>query len=393
MNRKTRITVSIFAFLLLLTPVTGCGSSSNTTDTASPDVKEADMRIEEEAEELVREEPAFLSPADIGEQLGDAVWEVVTDACGTESGGSSFALAPEIFITNEHVIGPDMTPTLISRNGDTLEGVVIGKDKSLDVAVVRVREPVDLWLEWDDPDKLREGEPVVSLGYPAPYYQFSVSPGTIISFLREGSDRIGVISDEASDYGSSGGPLISETGLVVGVVTQYVEEGGAQLNGESFTYSHLGSFIERSIEKGSAITENCDGYVYGTNIIGDYFWDLCSDGIFWACDSLFDLDSYLPVGGEYTDYGATCGDQVEFIDEWCVVYFDVLIPTSYGDDSNLDALYDDCAQGNWYSCDLLYFASWGSEDDEYYQFAATCGNSEEFESVWCSSNVADLIQE
>ena len=164
MSRKTRITVSIFAFLLLLTPVTGCGSSSNTTDTASPDVKEADMRIEEEAEELVREEPAFLSPADIGEQLGDAVWEVTTDACGTDSGGSSFAVAPDIFITNEHVIGPDMTPTLISRNGETLEGVVIGKDRELDVAVVRISEPVDLWLEWADPDELREGEPVVSLG-------------------------------------------------------------------------------------------------------------------------------------------------------------------------------------------------------------------------------------
>ena len=73
MSRKTRIPVSILAFLLLLAPGTGCGSSSNTTDTASPDVKEADMTTEEEAEELVREEPTLLSPADIGEQLGDAV--------------------------------------------------------------------------------------------------------------------------------------------------------------------------------------------------------------------------------------------------------------------------------------------------------------------------------
>ena len=258
MSRKTRTTVSIFSFLLLLIPISGCSSSSETTDAVSTTVLGVDPPVDEELDTSDKQEPVFLSPADIGEQLGDAVWEVLTDACGTESGGSSFAVAPNIFITNEHVIGADMTPTLISRNGDTLEGVVIGKDKSLDVAVVRVREPVDLWLEWADPNQLREGEPVVSLGYPAPYYQFSVSRGTIISFLREGSDRIGVISDEASDYGSSGGPLISETGLVVGVVTQYVEEGGAQLNGESFTYSHLGSFIERSIEEGSAITENCD---------------------------------------------------------------------------------------------------------------------------------------
>ena len=179
MSRKTRATISILSFLLLLSPISGCGSTSNTTDTASTNVEEAGVIVDKgpvasDEEEPVTsdvQEPVSLSPADIGEQLGDAVWEVVTDACGIESGGSSFAVAPNIFITNEHVIGPDMTPTLISRNGDTLEGVVIGKDKDLDVAVVKVPEPVVLWLEWDDPDELREGDPVVSLGYPAPYYQ------------------------------------------------------------------------------------------------------------------------------------------------------------------------------------------------------------------------------
>ncbi len=386
-------TICILSFLLLFIPISGCGSSSDTAGTAPANIKDTDTSVDEVLDTSDEEEPVFLSPADIGEQLGDAVWEVATDACGIESGGSSFAVAPNIFITNEHVIGPDKTPSLISRNGDTMEGIVIGKDKDLDVAVIKVPEPVDLWLEWADPDELREGEKVVSLGYPAPYYQFSVSAGSIISFLREGSSRIGIVSDEASDYGSSGGPLISLTGQVVGVVTQETQAGGAQLLGESFTYSHLGLFIERSIEEGSAITENCDGYVYGTNIIGDYLWDLCSDGVFWACDSLYALDSFLPIGGEYTDFAATCGDQVEFIDEWCVAYFDALIPVSYGDDPTLDGLYDECSQGNWYSCDLLYFASWGAEDDEYYQFAATCGNTEEFESVWCSSEVGDLIPE
>ena len=135
MSRTTRTTVSIFSFLLLLIPISGCSSSSDTTDAVSTNVKEADTPVDEELDTADEQQPVFLSPADIGEQLGDAVWEVLRDACGTESGGSSFAVAPNIFITNEHVIGADMTPTLISRNGDTLEGVVIGKDKSLDVAV------------------------------------------------------------------------------------------------------------------------------------------------------------------------------------------------------------------------------------------------------------------
>ena len=398
---KTRTTLSIFSLLLLLIPLTGCSSSSETMDASSSNVEQSDTAVEEESDTAVEEEsdtaveqePVSLSPADIGEQLGDAVWEVAADACGNETGGSSFAIAPNIFITNEHVIEADMTPTLISRNGETLEGVVIGKNWGLDVAVVQVSQPVDLWLEWADPDELREGEQVVSLGYPAPYYQFSVSAGSIISFLQDGSSRIGVVSDEASDYGSSGGPLISETGLVVGVVTQETEPGGAQLLGESFTYSHLGSFIERAISDGITETENCDGYAYGTNIIGDYLWDLCSDGIFWACDRLYDLELWLPVGGEYTNFGATCGDTVGVIDDWCAVYFDTQFPISYGDDPNLDALYDECSQGNGDSCDLLYLASWGSEDDEYFQFAATCANTEEFDSVWCGPYVGRMSLE
>ena len=367
---KTKTTVSIYGFLLLLIPLIACSSSNDITD---------------------EQEPVFLSPADIGEQFGDAVWEVSTDACGTDSGGSSFAIAPNIFITNEHVIGPDMTPTLISRNGETLEGVVIGKDKDLDVAVVQISEPVGLWLEWADPNELREGDPVVSLGYPAPYYSFSVAPGSIITFIPEGSRRIGVVSDEASDFGSSGGPLVSENGQVVGVVTQYVEEVGAQLNGESFTYTHLGSFIERSVQEGTAITENCDGFAYGTNVIGDYFWDLCSDLNAWACDSLFELDLFIPVGGDYTNFGATCGDQVE-IDVYCIEYFDSPYPIDYGDNVNLDVLHDECLEGIWDSCDILYFASQAFPDaGDYYQIAATCGNTVKFDSMWCGSYVMDLV--
>ena len=130
---KTRTRLSIFSLLLLLIPLIGCSSSSETTDVSSSNAEQSDTAVEEESDTAVEEEsdiaveqePVSLSPADIGEQLGDAVWEVVTDACGTETGGSSFAIAPNIFITNEHVIEADMTPTLISRNGETLEGVVL----------------------------------------------------------------------------------------------------------------------------------------------------------------------------------------------------------------------------------------------------------------------------
>ena len=109
--------------------------------------------------------------------------------------------------------------------------------------------------------------------------------------------------------------------------------------------------------------------------------------------SLFDLELYLLVGGEYTNFGETCGDQVE-IDVYCVEYFESSIPISYGDDPNLDKLYDECAQGNGDSCDMLFLASWGSEEDEYFQFAATCGNTEDFDVIpRCGSYVLDFYLE
>ena len=72
--------------------------------------------------------------------------------------------------------------------------------------MLSVEEPLDAHLEWVDLDTLREGDPQVSLGYPAPFNEYAVSPGTLLSFIVEDGRRIGVVSDESSDYGSSGGP-------------------------------------------------------------------------------------------------------------------------------------------------------------------------------------------
>ena len=51
--------------------------------------------------------------------------------------------------------------------------------------MVKVPEPVDLWLEWDDPDELREGEPVVSLSYPAPTINSLLAQGQLFPFFEK----------------------------------------------------------------------------------------------------------------------------------------------------------------------------------------------------------------
>ena len=49
---------------------------------------------------------------------------------------------------------------------------------------------------------------------------------------------------------------------------------------------------------------------------------------------------------------------------------------AYGDDPQLDALYDGCAAGDAVACDELYVQS--PSGSEYEQFAGTCGNRFEY---------------
>ncbi len=47
-------------------------------------------------------------------------------------------------------------------------------------------------------------------------------------------------------------------------------------------------------------------------------------------------------------------------------------PGNYGSDPELDALWDECAEGTFQSCDDLYLTA--AEGSDYEQFGATCGN-------------------
>jgi hypothetical protein len=366
----------------------GCGGSS------SDELDAALERIEQlEAESAVTDssDEAELTPAAVGAEFGDAVWRVETNACGIESGGSAFAISDSTVVTNQHVLQGDMAPYLVSRDGRRIAAQVLDSSFELDVAVLSVDEPLDFYLEWADLDSLREGDPVISLGYPAPYYEFAVSPGTLLSFITEGSSRTGVVSDESSDYGSSGGPLLTAEGQVIGVVTEFVDaELSGQPNGQSWTYDYLGDFIEQAERARPDTAAACDGFVYGTNEIADSLWDLCAAERYWACDSLFELDLYLPVGGEYIDFGATCGDRLE-TDLYCTEEFGTIDPVEYGDDPFLDDLHDACFDLDGDACDTLWMATVGYEDAAYFEVAATCGGTEEFDAVWCGDLVPDLL--
>ena len=103
-----------------------------------------------------------------------------------------------------------------------------------------------------------------------------------------------------------------------------------------------------------------------------------------ACDDLY-LQS--PSGSDYEQFGYTCGNRTDG-SQWCVDtdLGGETATCSYGDDPELDALWDDCAAGDMNACDALYMQSpIGSECEA---FADTCGERTPG-GTWCVEEQAD----
>ena len=363
-RRRQGVGLRAVASVLVLL-VAGCASESSTATQPERPAEVSDDR---------------LDPEELARTFGDAVWQVEVNGCDIESGGSSFAIGPNLIVTNRHVVEFDPNPTLVSRDGTlVLPARVIGMSDEVDLAVLEVDVPLGLFLEWAPTATLSEGQRVVALGYPSPFETFSVSVGTLNAFEVVEGVRVGIISDESSDYGSSGGPLLTDRGLVAGIVTEFAGEGGRQVLGVSLTGDAVRDEIARIVAAPQVLEEDCAGAYYGTDPVLDILWGWCEDDAMWACDQLYLVSI---AGSDYEWFGATCGDRVE-TDEWCTDLFDAPEAEAFGDALQLDALWLECAsgEGEWaIVCDLLYELAPG--ETEYSDFGDTCGGRNE-PSDWC----------
>ncbi|MFP4234389.1 MAG: trypsin-like peptidase domain-containing protein [Nitriliruptoraceae bacterium] len=343
-----------------------------------------------------------LSAQQLGERFGDAVFRVEVEGCGVSGTGTAFAIADDLLVTNAHVVDVDPTPRLVARDGSSLEGTVIGLRDWPDLAVIEVAGPLDVWLEWAPTEELAEGQSVTALSYPTPLLTFSVAPGTLMSFQTEGGERIALASDEITDYGSSGGPLLDDRGRVAGVVTEFAAGDGRQVVGLSYTYAFLREDLEAIVAAPSTVTPSCsgpgapdlpDGWLddgsywdpgvdgYGTDPGLDALWDACEAGDMQACDDLY---RYSPVASGYEAFGDSCGERNEPAG-WCEDLYGSAAPgpadvTGYGDDPVLDRLWDACEGGDMPACDELFVES--PVGSSYERFGDSCGERNE-PAGWC----------
>jgi hypothetical protein len=172
-----------------------------------------------------------LSRAQIAQTGKPATALVEVKVPGRFGYGSAFCIhSSGLFLTNAHVPKGDITLVLNPglKTEKSFPARVIRSDKDLDLALLRIDGAKDLpALTLGSDDKLAELMEVVAFGFPfgtalAPgrreYPAISVNVGSITSLRRKDGRLHRIQLDAALNPGNSGGPVLDNSGKVVGVV-------------------------------------------------------------------------------------------------------------------------------------------------------------------------------
>jgi serine protease DegQ len=172
--------------------------------------KEASKETRKEGQKSAKDEPKE-TPKEVQKGVGTGV--VIKDS--------------GLILTNLHVVSGAQRISVIFADGSESEVNVTGARPEHDLAVLQaVTLPDDLQpATMRSTGDLREGDGVVAVGFPFDIGP-SVSSGVISGFGREYRSTSGerlltnlIQFDAAANPGSSGGPLVTMDGEVVGIVT------------------------------------------------------------------------------------------------------------------------------------------------------------------------------
>ena len=178
-------------------------------------------------------------------------------------------------ITNQHVIDDATSISVVIANGEEVSAELVGKDKYLDVAILRIpSEKVIAVAKIGSSEKIELGETVAVIGTPVNKEYYNTVTGGYISGLNRRvmatvystddwmQDVIQV--DAPINLGSSGGPLVNTNGEVIGIITLKFIDANIEGMGFAIKIDDVMSHISE-LEKGKTIGRPFIGITY-TNI-------------------------------------------------------------------------------------------------------------------------------
>lgn len=144
--------------------------------------------------------------------------------------GTGFIVHPDGYIvTNDHVVRSVSQLRVRFFDGREVPACVLGSDGPTDIALLKVdvHHPLPV-LPLGDSDRVRVGEPVVAIGNPFGFNgsvtagivsakERVVDPPTVSQHPEAETYSFFIQTDASINLGNSGGPLIDQSGQVVGV--------------------------------------------------------------------------------------------------------------------------------------------------------------------------------
>lgn len=174
----------------------------------------------------------YYSVADIAKKNGESVVEIITENVKsdksikefTSSGaGSGIIITDNGYIaTNNHVISGVKKITVILENGEKVQAEVVGTDKELDIAIIKVDKENLLPASFGYSSSLNVGDGVIAIGNPLGQLGGTVTDGIISALSRDvtiNNQTLNLLQTNAAvNPGNSGGGLFNMHGQLIGMV-------------------------------------------------------------------------------------------------------------------------------------------------------------------------------
>ncbi len=204
-------------------------------------------------------DPALLASPAV-RAVRDSVFRVTGSACGLGVSGSGWAAAPNLVVTNAHVVAGMKDPRVDRRDGDYRDAVVVAFDVRDDIAVLRVP---GLGARPLEPVAPVAGQAVAILGYPesGPFTAAAGRIGQTSTVLTEDAYGRGPVNRRITTlrgdirHGNSGGPAVDIRGRVQ--TTVFASRIGVESQGYGVPTELVQARLVDARDSGSVSTGPC----------------------------------------------------------------------------------------------------------------------------------------
>ena len=137
--------------------------------------------------------------------------------------GSGFAVGENCIIANAHVIGNTRNITVETYGGTKHKASVLGLNEQQDIAVLIVNDAKFPYLDIADMSSMKTGDDIYAIGAPHGM-AYTLTKGGISAKDRMVGNQSYIQIDAPINQGNSGGPLLNDSGQVLGMNTLKISD-------------------------------------------------------------------------------------------------------------------------------------------------------------------------